>query len=70
MGMAVTLKQIGAMTGLSNQTVSFVLGNKAHLFRPETQKRVREAAQRLGYRPNAPARAMRAGRWRCLSWKM
>lgn len=60
--MAVTLKSIAEATGLSNQTVSDVLGNKAHLFRPETQELVRATAQRLGYRPNASARAMRAGR--------
>jgi LacI family transcriptional regulator len=60
--MAVTIKMIAEATGLSNQTVSGVLGERAHLFRPETRDMVREAAQRLGYRPNASARAMRSGR--------
>jgi len=60
--MAATIKTIAEETRLSNQTVSFVLGKKAHLFRPETQELVRETAERLGYRPSASARAMRSGR--------
>ena len=65
--MQVTIKQIAEETGLSNQTVSFVLGSRAHLFRPETCRRVRDAAVRLGYRPNASARAMRAGRFNSIA---
>ena len=65
--MRVTIKRIAEDAGLSHQTVSFVLGQKAHLFRPETQQRVREAASRLGYRPNGSARAMRAGRFNTLA---
>ncbi len=61
--MAVTLQQVAAETGLSSQTVGFVLGGKAHLFRPTTRDRVLEAAERLGYRPNASARSVRTGRF-------
>ena len=65
--MSVTIKEIAVAAGLSHQTVSFVLGKKAHLFKPATQKRVRDAAQRLGYRPNASARAMRNGRFNTIA---
>lgn len=60
--MTATIRSIAEATGLSNQTVSYVLGNKAHLFRVETQELVRSTAERLGYRPNASARAVRSGR--------
>lgn len=60
--MPVTLKQIATETGLSLPTVSHVLrGRKG--FAPRTQQRVREAAARLGYRPNTSAQSMRSGRF-------
>lgn len=61
--MAVTLQQIATETGFSCQTVGFILGGKAHLFRPTTRTRVLDAAKRLGYRPNASARSVRTGRF-------
>lgn len=51
--------------GLSRATVTQVLNGQVaeqHI-RPETQRRVLEAAQGLGYRANASARAVRAGRF-------
>lgn len=49
-------------TGLSHMTVQRALmGNPA--VRPATRDKVLEAAGRLGYRPNASARAMRNGRF-------
>jgi LacI family transcriptional regulator len=44
-------------------TVSCILNDKAHLFRPETCDKVRKTAARLGYRRNSVARAMRQGRF-------
>jgi LacI family transcriptional regulator len=61
--MAVTLKQIAERSGLSLMTISYVLNEKGHLFRPETRERVWEAAETLGYLPNSSARAMRQGRF-------
>lgn len=61
--MAVTLKQIAQMTGLSIPTVSDVLNKKGELYKPETRQRVLDAARSLGYHPNAAARAMTTGRF-------
>ena len=56
-----TIKELAAYTGLSPSTVSIVLGGKAQQRKiPEsTQRRVQEAAQALGYRPNISARRLR-----------
>lgn len=55
--------EIAVAAGVSQPTVSQILGKRAHLFRPETRQRVLEAAAKLGYRPNASARAMSRGRF-------
>ncbi len=60
--MPVTLKQIAEQANCSVMTVSNVLNNKGDMYRPEMRRRVLEATKRLGYRPNAAARATRAGR--------
>jgi LacI family transcriptional regulator len=47
---------------VSRTTVSFVLNNRADAaISPQTRRRVREAAERLGYHANAPARQLAAG---------
>jgi DNA-binding LacI/PurR family transcriptional regulator len=63
--MPVTLKRIAEQCGLSLQTVGAVLAGKDALFRPETVARVKAAADKLGYRPNSAAKAMRSGRFGC-----
>lgn len=65
--MAVTLREIAKQSGVSMQTVSGVLNDKAHLFRPETCARVIRAAESLGYRPNGWAKAMRGGRFKAVA---
>jgi len=57
----VTLKAVAARAGVSYQTVSKVL-NKQVKASPETERRIMQAVQELGYRPNQIARNMRAGR--------
>lgn len=56
-----TLKDISAAVGLSIPSVSRILNNPrdALLYSEETRERVREAAARLGYRPNRLAKAVR-----------
>jgi LacI family transcriptional regulator len=50
---------------VSQSTVSIVLAGKAEgRVKPETGRAVREAARRLGYRPNIAARNLRLGRTR------
>ncbi|MFN3648473.1 MAG: LacI family DNA-binding transcriptional regulator [Armatimonadota bacterium] len=60
-----TIATIAAHTGLSRSTVTHVLNGRAaeQRIRPETRQRVLQAAQELGYRANASARAIRAGRF-------
>lgn len=63
--MSVTIKEIALRTGLSIPTVGNVLGRAASRYSPATRKRVMQAAEELGYKPNSSARAMRQGRFGC-----
>ncbi|KEP71099.1 transcriptional regulator [Thioclava dalianensis] len=56
-----TLKDISAATGISVTQVSRALGGFSDVG-AETRARVRAAADQLGYRPNALARALKSGR--------
>ncbi|MGI5161319.1 LacI family DNA-binding transcriptional regulator [Microbispora sp. CA-102843] len=58
-GTRVTMRDVAAAAGVSVPTVSRVL-NGAATVDPELSARVRKAADRLGYRPNAIARALRS----------
>jgi DNA-binding LacI/PurR family transcriptional regulator len=56
---------VARVAGVSQSTVSLVLAGKAEgRVKPETGQAVREAARRLGYRPNLAARNLRLGRTR------
>lgn len=62
---AVTLAQVAAVAGVSPATASFVLSGRdgrASAGSDATKRKVREAAEHLGYVPNRYARAMRTGR--------
>ena len=52
--MSVTQRQIADMLGISPTTISFVLNGQASQMKvsPETIQRVRETAEKLGYRPS------------------
>lgn len=65
--MAVTLRDIAEHTGLSKPTVTRILGKDGHLFSEKTRQRVAEAAHKLGYLPNAAAKAMGSGRFGVVS---
>lgn len=54
------LKQLAESLGVDVSTVSRALRNDARV-KPATRARVRSEAQRLGYRPNAAARALKGG---------
>ncbi|MCE5197412.1 MAG: LacI family DNA-binding transcriptional regulator [Armatimonadota bacterium] len=60
----VTLLQIADVAQVSKATVSMVLNDRPNPFpiSEATRKRVMEAAQKLGYRPNAAAKALATGR--------
>ena len=53
-----TIKEVAAKAGVSVATVSYVLNNSRPV-KPDTRERVLEAAQALGYVPNASARSLR-----------
>lgn len=59
----VTIKDLATYVALSPSTVSIVLkGNgDARKISQETQKKVLDAAQKLGYRPNMQAKVLRGG---------
>lgn len=56
----ITIKQVAEEAGVSISSVSNILsGAGRYSYRAETEQRVRAAAQRLSYRGNAAARALR-----------
>ena len=58
--MAVTVRDVAAEAGVSFQLVAAVLGGKKYAHASEaTGKKIREAARKLGYIPNASARILR-----------
>jgi DNA-binding LacI/PurR family transcriptional regulator len=57
----VTLKDVAARAGVSYQTVSKVLRKQAQVS-PETEARIRQAVEDLGYRPDYGASSMRSRR--------
>src|SRR5207302_5715902 len=58
----VRMSDVAAAAGVSRTTASFVLNKKDASIPAETQRRVIDAAERLGYRPHAGARALATGR--------
>lgn len=55
----ITLDDVAKVSGFSKSTVSRVLRNEANV-NPHTKKKIEEAAQKLGYTPNAVARSLRS----------
>jgi LacI family transcriptional regulator len=62
-----TLHDVAELAGVDLSTASRLLRNQTDGYRPETAARVREAAQKLGYRTNAQARGLRLGRQQALA---
>jgi DNA-binding LacI/PurR family transcriptional regulator len=58
----VTSADVAAAAGVSRATVSYVLNGVHGRISEQTRARVYDAAERLGYVPNAMASALRAGR--------
>jgi len=55
----VSIRDVAREAGVSVATVSRVLANKPHVS-PELRRRVLDAVERLGYRPNLVARSLRS----------
>jgi len=62
--MPVSLMDVAARAGVARGTVSSVLNNRSAQARisPQTQERIRRAAEELGYRPNRLAQGLGKGR--------
>lgn len=58
---AATVKDVALAAGVSARTVSNVVRGYVHVSE-DTRRRVQEACERLGYRPNLLARNLRSGR--------
>lgn len=56
-----TMRSVAARARVSQRTVSNVINNYQHVA-PATRQRVLEAIEELGFRPNAVAQSLRAGR--------
>jgi LacI family transcriptional regulator len=60
---SVTLIDVAEYLGIHNSTVSRALNHEqAHKVSPKTRRRIMDAADFLGYRPNEIARSLRVGR--------
>ncbi|WEX74309.1 LacI family DNA-binding transcriptional regulator [Sinorhizobium numidicum] len=57
----VSIKDVAALAGVSDRTVSRVVNGEG-LIRPQTKKKVQKAIETLGYVPNQAARLMRTSR--------
>ncbi|MHB1416156.1 MAG: LacI family DNA-binding transcriptional regulator [Chloroflexota bacterium] len=60
-----TIKDVAALAGVSQSTVSAVFGGRVPV-RAKTRTKVLVAAEHLGYRPHGPAQALRTGSSRTL----
>lgn len=59
--MPVNMHDVAARAGVSQRTVSNVVNNYMHV-KPETRRKVLDAIEQLGYRPNILAQRLRQGR--------
>lgn len=59
------MEDVAKEAGVSGQTVSRVVNRRGYVGEA-TRERVNAAMQRLGYRPNSAARALRSGRFRAI----
>lgn len=59
------MEDVARAAGVSGQTVSRVVNARGYVG-AATRERVETAMQRLGYRPNSAARALRSGRFRAI----
>lgn len=59
---AVTQNDVAKEAGVTRSMVSYVIsGNSDRSVAPETRKRILDAIERLGYRPNKAAQALQQG---------
>ncbi|MGO2778573.1 LacI family DNA-binding transcriptional regulator [Glutamicibacter arilaitensis] len=65
----ITIADVSEASGMSKAAVSMILNNKPGTrLSAEATERVRAAAKKLGYRPNAAAQSLRSGKTRTLGF--
>lgn len=55
------IKDVARLAGVSPSSISNYLNKRMRQMRPETQARIRQAIEQLGYRPNNAARQLKTG---------
>jgi LacI family transcriptional regulator len=63
-----TMVDVAELAGVSLTTVSFVINGRGHGCSTETRRRVLQAVESLGYRPNRAAQTMRTRRTRTIGF--
>jgi LacI family transcriptional regulator len=64
-----TMADVGRLAGVSATAVSFVINQKANgAISPDTQRRVLDVIEQLGYRPNLTAQSLRTRRTRTIGF--
>lgn len=55
------IRDVARLAGVSTTSVSNFLNNRMEQMRPDTQRKIQEAIEQLGYRPNSAARQLKTG---------
>lgn len=55
------IQDVARLAGVSTSTISNFLNNRAGQMRPDTQLKIQQAIEQLGYRPNNAARQLKTG---------
>jgi DNA-binding LacI/PurR family transcriptional regulator len=55
------IQDVARLAGVSTTSVSNFLNNRMEQMRPETQRKIQQAIEQLGYRPNNAARQLKTG---------
>jgi DNA-binding LacI/PurR family transcriptional regulator len=55
------IQDVARLAGVSPSSVSNFLNNRMEQMRPETQRKIQQAIEQLGYRPNNAARQLKTG---------
>lgn len=66
MGGKVTITDVARSAGVSTSTVSNLLNGRSKRMRPQTEKRILEAINELGFKPNQAARQLKLGQARII----
>jgi DNA-binding LacI/PurR family transcriptional regulator len=55
------IRDVARLAGVSTTSISNFLNNRMEQMRPDTQRKIQQAIEQLGYRPNSAARQLKTG---------